>query len=46
MFDEAVDCCLPITLRASAPGYMSQVQTFEPYSLDPIHRFTLVPTGL
>jgi hypothetical protein len=42
MFDEAVDCCMPMTLRASAPGYVSQVQTFEPYSLDQIHRFTLV----
>ena len=46
MFDEAVDCCIPMTLRAAAPGYISQVQTFEPYSLDRIHRFTLVPAGL
>ena len=45
MFDEAVDCCLPMTLRAVAPGYIPRVQTFEPYSLDRIHRFTLVPAG-
>jgi hypothetical protein len=43
IFDEVVDCCMPMTLGASAPGYISQVHTFEPYSLDRIHTFTLVP---
>lgn len=34
-----------MTLRASAPGYVSQEQTIEPGLLE-IITFTLVPTGL
>lgn len=45
MFDEAVPAAIEMTLRASAPGYVSQEQTVETGS-EGIITFSLVPTGL
>jgi hypothetical protein len=44
-FDEGVPMGIEMTLRASAPGYVSQVRTVEIVWWE-LLRLTLVPTGL
>jgi hypothetical protein len=46
MFDEGVPAAIEMTLRASAPGYVSQEEAVETGSLDKVLMLTLVPTGL